>query len=168
MKRGCALLALGLGLLAAPAGRANEPDAPGPVFQPAPAPGNGGACGARGPSCGGCAAYCGSCWERLCNFFTFRGSRSPCCNTCCSFCTGCYCYPPPYVYFLGDDCREGRNYLTHRCGGCGGCGNGCGGCGSEGCGRRLIGSLPGPLPPPPPGPDSQAPPPAAYPMPAPR
>jgi hypothetical protein len=155
MKRGCAVLALGLGLLAASVSWAGEGDVPLTVAQPVAAPpnGNGNGSGSCGASCHSCAA---SCWERLCDFFTYRGSRSPCCNTCRSFCSGCYCYPPPYAYFLGDYCREGRTYATcHRCGG---------GCGPQGCGHPPAAPLAGPTTPPGLGP--QAAPPAGHPMPA--
>ena len=144
MKLGCAVLALGFGLLAASVGRAEDKDLPvapppTPVVIPvAPPPLNGGDCGA---AC--CGRNRGSCLQQLLRWCTYRALPVPPCCKHCPFCcrAGCYCHPPPYAYFLGDHCHEGR-YYGSPCGACSGCG---------GCGRYssvVPGPVPGVIPPP--------------------
>jgi hypothetical protein len=155
MRRGWAVLALGLGLLAASAGRAG--DGPEPVPPPKPLPGNaanggnGGAPGGpaltsppnggnHGAPCGGCCGHGHrSCLRQLVDFFTYRALPVPsCCRQCPCHCHwACSCLPPAYVLFLGERCHEGH-YYGSACGHCGGCG----------CGASAPTPGPGVIPPP--------------------
>jgi hypothetical protein len=131
MRRGFAVLALGLCLLSASPGRAGEkpeqvppprpvgpaPEAPVPVA-PAAAPlaAPGAHCAAPGGGC--CGGYGGTCWQRLIGWFTYHALPVPhCCKQCpCGCCRGsCYCFLPPYVYFLGEKCHEGHYYGSPCC-----------------------------------------------------
>jgi hypothetical protein len=151
MRRGWAVLALGLGLLAASVGRAGDgPESvPPPKALPEPAGNGGNGAILAGPTltpsphgapCGGC---CGrahrSCLQQLVDFFTYCALPVPqCCQQCPCHChRSCGCMPPPYVYFLGEICHEGH-YYGSKCGGCGGCG----------CGASAPRPGPGVIPPP--------------------
>jgi hypothetical protein len=141
MKRRCAALALGLGLLAAGFGRAGKGDTPTAPATPAAAPAapaaapHGPAAPAHAGECGGgCGGAHGSCWEQLCAFFSYRALPVPwCCRCMCGCCRAYVCHPPVYTYFLAEPCHEGRWYGHgpccgerghHRCGGCGGADHG--------------------------------------------
>jgi hypothetical protein len=130
MKRGCAALALGLGLLAAGFGRAGEGDPPKTPAAPVAVPVDP-AAPAHPGGCGGCCGGAhGSCWDQLCAFFSYRALPVPwCCRCMCGCCRAYVCHPPVYTYFLDEPCHEGRWYGHGPC--CGDRGHhGCGGCGA--------------------------------------
>jgi hypothetical protein len=138
MRRGWAVLALGLGLLAASFGRAGEGPESAPPPQPQPGLADNGGNGAlaaapaltptpNGGPCGGCCGHAHrSCLEQLVGLFCYRALPvPPCCRQCPLHChRSCGCMPPAYVYFLGETCHEGHYYgsTCRSCGGCCGCG----------------------------------------------
>ncbi len=147
MKRTCAVLALGVGLLATGFSRAGEGDMPaapaatlgapvGPVVPLAPVPAG------HGGGCGGCCGARGSCWDQLCAFFCYRALPVPPCCRCLGGCCRAYaCHPPVYTYFMSEWCHEGRWYGNGPQCDCAGHGR----CGGRGCGRCGGGGYDGPV-----------------------
>jgi hypothetical protein len=62
---------------------------------PVAMPGSAGCCGQGACGQGGCK---GSCWDRLCDWLTYRPLTRPCLCDCCCHC--CECCPPLYTFFL--------------------------------------------------------------------
>ncbi len=151
MTRGCALLALGLGLWVAAVGRAQDPAVPAapgvPVAPDMPAalgaavaPKTSGVPGigehlvaqpsAPAADCGDCATHCpfDGCLRQMLRWWTYRRTPAPpCCKTCLTCRHACACYPQLYTFFLSGPSPCCGHQGHHACGcagpGCGSHGN---------------------------------------------